>query len=73
MSTDKHRHSALQIWNGIVPWTYEGLQTALLAAILDELKSMNATLKCSSTQRIPRYLARIAANTTKKKRIKVAK
>jgi hypothetical protein len=48
-----------------VPW--DALQAAVLMDIRDELRKINATLRCPSTQRIPRYLARIAGNTAKKK------
>lgn len=42
----------------------------LLMDIRDELKLMNARLQCHETAAIPRYLRRIAANTTKKRRKK---
>lgn len=48
--------------------TWERAAIAVLMDIRDELKRINARLDCSSTLRIPRYLARIATNTTKRKR-----
>lgn len=42
----------------------------LLMDIRDELKRINGRLDCGETLRIPRYLRRIASNTTKRKRAK---
>lgn len=68
MTYFKHRRQAIADWNGKVPFTWDGLQIALLAAILDELKSLNGLLNCPNFLRIPRELAAIKRNTTKKKR-----
>jgi len=70
MSETLHWRKALEKWNGAVPFQWEHLHLAVQMAILDELKKLNATMQCPNTQRIPRYLARIAANTSKKRRKK---
>ena len=43
----------------------EHAQLAVLMDIRDELQELNALLRCTETQRIPRYLKRIASNTAK--------
>lgn len=43
---------------------------AVLIDIREELKKINATLRCPSTQGIPRYLRRISANTAKPRKKK---
>jgi len=70
MSDHKHWRRALEDWNGDIPYRWEHLHLAVQMAILEELKKLNATIQCPNTQRIPRYLARIAANTSKKQRKK---
>jgi hypothetical protein len=42
----------------------------VLMDIRDELKRINARLDCHETLKIPRYLRRIASNTTKKRKKK---
>jgi hypothetical protein len=64
----KHYKKAVADWSGEVDWTYPGLRTAILMSILDELKRLNGLLHCPNFIRIPRDLARIRLNTTKKKR-----
>lgn len=45
--------------------SWESIHAALLMDIRDELKELNRLLRCQETQRIPRYLRRIASNTAK--------
>ena len=66
--SDKRATEAIQQWNKTVPWTWDGLELAVLFAILEELKQLNATMQCSRTQAIPMWLERIAKNTAKPKR-----
>ena len=70
MSEMLHWSIALDKWDKKTNFTWDSLQLAALMAILQELKKLNATMQCPNTQRIPRYLARIAANTSKKRRKK---
>ena len=57
--------------NGNAP-TWERVGITVLMDIRDELQTLNGVLRCPSFQRIPRHLARIAANTTRPKRKKKA-
>jgi hypothetical protein len=71
MSQRKRTYSELadttwSIWqneNGTYP--VDQVKLVLLLDIREELKKLNATLRCQETQRIPRYLRRIANNTAK--------
>jgi len=61
------RHKDLD-WNlpeGTPGHSYDSILAALLMDMRDELRALNATLRCQETQRIPRYLRRIAANTAR--------
>ena len=55
------RHYTNPQWNGTFPFTYEGLQLAMLAQIRDELKALNRVMQCSNVARGFRALAKIAA------------
>jgi len=70
MAVLKSRREALDLWNGSVEYTYDGLQLAALMAIRDELKRLNDVFACSNTIAIPNLLRRIARNTAKKRKIK---
>lgn len=53
--------------------TVASVDHAILAVLMDlrdELKQINRTLQCYETQRIPRYLKRISANTAKPRKPK---
>ena len=52
------------------PNTMEYGTIRVLMDIRDELKRINARLDCHETLKIPRYLRRIASNTTKKRKKK---
>lgn len=54
-------------WDGGVPWTYEGVNTALLKGIYEELKTLNRLLGCSNFTGIPESLRKIEKNTRKKR------
>ena len=51
---------ALAQWNGDVPWSYEGLQTALLADVLDQLQHMTKLLNYIVFNTSPKLKKRIA-------------
>jgi len=69
MSNEKHWTHAAAYRNN-VPWTYDGINTAMLIAILEELKTLNRLLHCSNFTGIPQTLRKIDANTKKRKRVK---
>lgn len=52
--------------------SFDGAQLAVLMDIREELQAIRRRLECSSTLQIPRYLADIRSNTTKRKRKKSA-
>ena len=52
------------------PKDYSTIYVNVLMDIRDELKRINTRLDCHETLKIPRYLRRIATNTTKKRKKK---
>jgi hypothetical protein len=52
--------------------TYDGCQLAVLCAIRDELKQLNALLHCSNFTGIPATLRSIRKNTAKPRRKRLA-
>lgn len=66
--TLKHRSVAIEEWSHEVPFNWEGLQLAYLVRIYEVLSSIDRTLKCPSTQRIPYYLRQIAAAKRKRRK-----
>jgi hypothetical protein len=70
VSKDRKYHDvAGTVWqirqNDDGSYSIEQATFLVLQDIRAELQKLNATLRCSETQRIPRYLRRIASNTAK--------
>lgn len=53
-------------------FTWQHVIVEVLMDIREHLQVIRHTLECRNTLRIPGYLAKIASNTTRKKRKKVA-
>ena len=49
-------------------WSNESIQIILLQEIREELKTLNALLRCHNFTNIPTTLRKIARNTTKEKK-----
>lgn len=63
-----HYDNALGAWNRRVPYTWDGLQLAVLLSIREELRSIRILLNCRNFLAVPAHLAAIRRNTARPKR-----
>lgn len=65
----RHKDASWTLSDRVLSW--EEVNTAVLMDIRDELKTLNAVLRCPNFMEIPRTLRTIRANTSKPKRRKL--